>query len=74
MIIAEPRSDDSDLESEELDFDDGEWVSTKCVKMFIHLLENWTLIRKVDQLNSIDCDMYVSAKQAQSKCWAVGAD
>ena len=44
MNIAEPRSDVSDLESEELDFDDGERLSTDCVKIFIHLSKNWSLV------------------------------
>ena len=34
LNIAEPRSDDADLESEELDFDDGEKVFEK---IFMHL-------------------------------------
>ena len=45
MNIAEPRSDDSDLESEELDFDDGEPLSTGCVKIFVHLPKNWSLVK-----------------------------
>ena len=45
MNIAEPRSDDSDLESEELDFDDGERLSTGCVKIFEHSPKNRSLVK-----------------------------
>ena len=38
LNTTEPRSDDSDLESEEVDFDDGERLRADFLKIFIHLL------------------------------------